>query len=53
MSSENKRKKMKNSYFVASILKNRIARMKRCYFYTASDRQENKKIDNDDDTRTT
>jgi len=50
MSSENKKKKMKNSFSVPSILKNKISRMKRYFFFTSSDRQENKKIDNDNDT---
>jgi len=47
MASENKKKKLKNSFFVPSVLKNRFDRMKRCFFFTASQRQENKKIDNE------
>jgi hypothetical protein len=47
MASKNKRKKMINSYFVPSVLKNRFDRMKRYFFYTASQRQENKKIDDE------
>ena len=49
MASENKKKKMKNSFFAPSVLKNRFDRMKRYFFYTASQRQENKKIDDGND----
>ena len=48
MASENKKNKLKNSFFVKSVLKNKQhkdGRLKRGMFYTASDRQHNKKIE--------
>lgn len=45
MASENKKKKLKNSYSVPSWLKNRTIKLKRGGFFTPSNRQESKKID--------
>jgi hypothetical protein len=45
MASENKKKKLKNSNWVASGLKNKKKGIKRVHFYTASQRKENKKIE--------
>jgi len=49
MASQNKKNKLKNCFFVPSVLKNRYDRMKRYFFYTASQRQENKKINDETD----
>jgi hypothetical protein len=48
MSSENKKKKLKNSFFVPSWLKNKTIKLKRCGFFTASQRQVNKKIEDNE-----
>ena len=45
MASFNKKNKLKNSHFVASIIKNTIEHFKRYYFYTPSQRRVLKKID--------
>lgn len=42
MASENKKRKLKNSYFVKSWLKNKTIKLKRAGFYNASKR----KVDN-------
>lgn len=44
MASENKKRKLKNSRFVKTALKNKSSEMKikRGLFYTSSDRQQNK-----------
>jgi hypothetical protein len=47
MASENKKKKLKNSYSVGSWLKNRTIKLKRGGFFTPSQRQENKKIEDE------
>ena len=44
MASENKKKKLKNSYCVPGELKNKIKGPKRIAFYTSSLRKELKKI---------
>ena len=46
MASQNKFKKLKNSYMVKSGIKNKNSKCKRLQFYTASQRKENKKIEN-------
>jgi len=48
MSSENKKKKLKNSHFVPSWLKNKKTKLKRCGFYNASQRQAEKKLAKED-----
>jgi hypothetical protein len=45
MASENKKKKLKNSNAISSWLKNKTIKLKRGGFFTPSNRQENKKID--------
>ncbi len=45
MASENKIKKLKNSYSVKSWLKNKTIKLKRGGFFTPSNRQKLKKID--------
>ena len=45
MTSEKKKRKLKNSRFVPSWLKNSIIKLKRGGFFTPSDRQKNKKGD--------
>lgn len=44
MASENKKRKLKNSGFIKTALKNKAGemKMKRRLFYTPSDRQQNK-----------
>jgi hypothetical protein len=49
MASENKKKKLKNSYAIGSWLKNRTIKLKRGGFFTPSNRQENKKISAEND----
>lgn len=44
MASENKKRKLKNSYFVGSWLKNSTIKLKRCGFFTPSMRKLLKKI---------
>lgn len=44
MTSESKKKKLKNSFAIPSWLKNKTIKLKRLGFYNASERQENKKI---------
>lgn len=39
MASENKKRKLKNSYCVGGALKNRKWKLKRIFFFTPSDRQ--------------
>jgi len=48
MASENKKKKLKNSYAVGSWLKNKTIKLKGGGFFTPSNRQENKKIKTND-----
>ncbi len=48
MSSENKMKKLKNSYFVGSWLKNKTTKLKRFGFFNASQRQNLKRINNEE-----
>jgi|AntAceMinimDraft_17_1070374.scaffolds.fasta_scaffold03341_13 hypothetical protein len=48
MASKNKKKKLKNSHAIGSWLKNRSIKLKGCGFFTPSNRQENKKIKDDD-----
>ena len=46
MASENKKRKLKNSYCVGGVLKNSANKgVKRLFFYTASQRKKNKKIE--------
>lgn len=45
MASENKKRKLKNSYGVWSILKNKDSKLKRWLFFTASQRKHINKID--------
>ena len=47
MASENKKRKLKNSNCVPSILKNKMDRLKRILFYTASTRKTIKNIEDD------
>lgn len=47
MSSINKKKKLKNSYQVNTALKDKGKGIKRLTFFTSSQRQENKKINID------
>jgi len=42
MASENKKRKLKNSYCCGSILKNKYHKMKRIFFFTSSARKDNK-----------
>jgi len=46
MASENKKRKLKNSYCVKGWLKNKSTKLKRVGFYNASKRAENKNFDN-------
>jgi hypothetical protein len=48
MASENKKKKLKNSFFQKGALKNKIDRIKRGLFYTSSQRQYEKRIRDDE-----
>jgi hypothetical protein len=48
MTSENKKKKLKNSYSIASWLKNKTIKLKRGGFFTPSQRQINKKIEEEE-----
>ena len=41
MASENKKKKLKNSYCVKGMLKNKDLKLKRIAFFTSSQRKEN------------
>jgi len=41
MASENKKKKLKNSYCVKGMLKNKDLKLKRTAFFTSSQRKEN------------
>lgn len=43
MASENKKKKLKNSFLVKSYLKNKVEKMKRVIFFTSSQRKFNNK----------
>lgn len=47
MASKNKLNKLKNSFMYKTALKNKQMRLKRIMFYTASERKENKKINNE------
>ena len=40
MASENKKRKLKNSYYVGGVLKNKKMKMKRILFFTPSMRKE-------------
>lgn len=44
MASENKKRKLKNSYCVGSILKNKTCKLKRVLFFTPSERKKLKLI---------
>lgn len=44
MASKNKKKKLKNSYCVEAILKDKTLRLKRIMFFTASQRKQNNKL---------
>lgn len=46
MSSENKKRKLKNSHCVKGWLKNKNIKIKRLGFYNASERKLNKNVDN-------
>lgn len=46
MASKNKKKKLKNSYCVGSVFKNKTLRLKRAMFFTASQRKQINKNDN-------
>lgn len=50
MTSVNKFKKARNAYCVNS-LKQGLGRLKRCFFYDASQRQRNKKIDKEESSK--
>lgn len=45
MASENKKRKLKNSFCTKGWLKNKTTKLKRLGFYNASKRAEDKKID--------
>ena len=45
MASENKKRKLKNSFCVKGWLKNKTVKLKRLGFYNVSKRAEDKKID--------
>lgn len=45
MASENKKRKLKNSFCIGGWLKNKTIKLKRCGFYNASKRAVDKKID--------
>jgi len=45
MASENKKRKLKNSFMVKSWLKNKTTKLKRIGFYNSSKRALDKKID--------
>ena len=45
MASENKKRKLKNSYCVKSLLKNKKIKIKRLVFYNASKRKIDKQIE--------
>ena len=44
MASKNKKKKLKNSYCVGAIFKDKTLRLKRRMFFTASQRKANNKL---------
>jgi hypothetical protein len=45
MSSQNKKRKLKNSFSIKTWLKNKTIKLKRIGFYTSSNRKESKKIE--------